>query len=132
MSGTVNASLAEDREWGRCSGWIIAALETSPGFESIEDVERKIASTEYQLWAGRNCAAVTCISTYDRRKVLTVLHGGGDLDELLNELEPVMCKWAALNGCDGITGEGRWGWKPVCEKRGYRLAFVTMIKDLKA
>lgn len=119
-----------DLEWERCRSWIVAALENSPGYETIEDVERKIAAKVYQFWPGWKCAAATCIYTYDKRKVLAVVHGGGDLEELLYDIEPKMCQFARLEGCDGISGEGRLGWKPVCEKHGYRLSHITMIKDL--
>jgi hypothetical protein len=98
--------------------------------ETIEDVERLVASGSYQFWAGRDSAAITEMFSSPQRKVLVVKHGGGNLDELWNEMEPQMCAFAAAHGCTSIMGEGRMGWKRVTEKRGYRLAWISMIKDL--
>ncbi len=122
--------MTDDAEWARCRHWIIAALENSPGFESIEDIDRKLENRDYVLWPGTNCAAVTCLIQYDGMKVLSVIHGGGDLEELLTNLEPNMCKFAAMEGCKLITGEGRLGWKPVSEKHGYRFGYIVMVKEI--
>jgi hypothetical protein len=116
--------------WPRCRPWIEAAIATGPGVETIEDVERLIESGRYQLWAGRASAAVTEITHFQRRKILTVMHGGGDLSELLVEIEPALCAWALEQGCDGIMGLGRKGWERATIPRGYRLAYNAMIKDL--
>jgi hypothetical protein len=118
-------------EWARCRPWIEAALATSPNLESIEDVERAVERGAYQVWFGKDCCAITEIAQFEQRKILIVKHGGGDLTELLDVMEPKMCAFARANGCDGIMGEGRRGWERVTEKRGYRFAFLTMIKDLE-
>lgn len=118
-------------EWARLKHHIEAALATSPGLETLEDVEAAVASGHYQVWFGHQSIAITEIASYPRRKVLTVIHGGGDLAELLDEMEPQMCAFAVENGCDLIMGQGRRGWERVTEKRGYRHGFVTMVKDLK-
>lgn len=119
-------------EWARCRPWIKAALVHSPGLESIEDVERAIARGSYQVWFGRHCCAVTEIADYARAKALVVVHGGGDLAELLEELEPAMCALARAQGCTLIMGTGRKGWERVTRERGYRFGFITMVKDLKS
>lgn len=116
--------------WSHCRPWIAAAIATGPGVETIEDVERLIASGRYQFWAGRNAAAVTEVIEFQRRKILTVIHGGGDLGELLDEIEPALCEYAREQGCDGIMGLGRKGWERVTSARGYRLAYIAMMKDL--
>jgi hypothetical protein len=95
----------------------------------MEDVERLIASGQYQFWAGRNAAAVTEITEFQRRRILTVMHGGGALAQLLDEIEPALCAYAREQGCDGIMGLGRKGWERVTQARGYRLAYIAMIKD---
>lgn len=120
-----------DEQWGWARPLIQAAIETSPGFENIEDVERLLAGGTYQAWFGARSCAITEIVSYARRKVLNVVHGGGDLDELLEELEPKMCAFARAQGCDGIMGVGRKGWERVTRKRGYRFAYVAMIKDFE-
>lgn len=122
--------MTPQENWARCRPWIEAALVTSPGLETIEDVERLVADGSYQVWFGRNCAAITEIASYPSRKVMTVIHGGGDLTELLDELEPSMCAFARMQGCDAIMGTGRKGWERVTEKRGYRFAWIVMTKDL--
>lgn len=117
-------------EWERCKHWIEAALSHSPHVETIEDVERYLADGSYQFWPGKNSAAITTIDTYARKKVLTVVHGGGNLHELMEEMEPSFCTFARREGCHMIWGTGREGWKRPSEKHGYRLGFIVMVKDL--
>jgi len=121
-----------DREWARCRGWIEAAVETGPGVETIDDVERLIGEGHYQFFPAPRSAAVTEIAQFARRKILIVVHGGGDLEELLDVLEPRMCAFARAEDCDAIMGTGRRGWERVTGKRGYRFAWINMIKDLRA
>jgi hypothetical protein len=114
----------------RCRHYIEAALVHSPGLETIEDVERAIERGAYQVWFGNACCAVTEIAHYARARALVVVHGGGDLTELLNALEPAMCAFARAQDCTLIMGTGRKGWERVMQKRGYRFGYVTMVKAL--
>lgn len=123
--------MTPQENWARCRPWVEAAIATSAGFETVEDVENLVAKGSYQVFFGDNCVAITEICDYLQRKVLVVQHGGGDLDELLDVLEPRMAGWAQEQDCDAIMGLGRRGWERVTEKRGYRLAYVAMIKDLR-
>lgn len=121
-----------DKEWVRCRGWIEAAVATGPGVETIDDVEWLIGEGRYQLFAAPQSAAVTEIAQFARRKILIVVHGGGNLEELLDVLEPRMCVFARAQGCDAIMGTGRRGWERVTGRRGYRFAWINMIKDLES
>lgn len=118
-------------DWARCRGWIEAAVATGPGVETIDDVERLVGEGRYQLFTAPRSAAVTEIAQFTRRRILIVVHGGGDLEELLDVLEPRMCAFACAEGCDAIMGTGRRGWDRVTKKRGYRFAWINMIKDLR-
>ncbi|MGH6829073.1 MAG: hypothetical protein ACREFW_09210, partial [Rhizomicrobium sp.] len=102
-----------------------------PGLESIEDVERAIENGSYQVWFWHHSCAVTEIADYARHKALVVVHGAGDMAELLDVIEPGMCAWAKEQGCTLMMGTGRKGWERVTEKRGYRFGFVTMVKNLE-
>lgn len=117
-------------EWERCRHYIEAALCNSPGLEDIEAVEGALDRGGYMLWTGANCAAITDISIYPSRKVLTIVHGGGDKSELIGSLFPRIEEFAALQGCDLIAVTGRKGWEREGEKHGFRFGYVTMIKDL--
>jgi len=118
--------------WARCRHYIESALAHSPGLETIEDVERAIERGSYQVWFGKACCAVTEIAHYVRAEALVVVHGGGDMAELVNELEPAMCAFARAQGCTLIMGTGRKGWERVAAPRGYRFGYVTMVKDLES
>ncbi len=117
-------------EWQRCRPWIAAAIARAPGLETIDDVERMIEEGHYQFWPGERSAAITEIQLYARKKVLCVIHGGGDLTELIDEMEPALCAFARAAGCDLIMGIGRKGWQRICEKRGYSFGWVAMVKAL--
>lgn len=117
--------------WARCRWWIQAATQQGPQLESIEDVERRIATGQYSFWPGPNCAAVCEIRQYDNKKALVVVHGGGDLTELLEKIEPMLCAYARAEGCDVVMGEGRKGWERAAYGNGYRFAMITMMKNLE-
>jgi hypothetical protein len=123
--------LTPAENWARCKPWIEAALVHSPGLETIEDVERAIERGTYQVWFGKECCAVTEIADYARVRALVVVHGGGDMAELLDELEPQMCAFAREQGCTLIMGTGRKGWERVTRSRGYRFGFITMVKQIR-
>lgn len=117
-------------EWARCREWIKAATLHGPGFEDIATIEAKLASGIYSLWPGRNCAAIAEIRTYAKKRALAVIAGGGDMAELLKEIEPALCRYAKAMGCNMILGEGRKGWERTTKANGYRLGFITMVKDI--
>jgi hypothetical protein len=118
--------------WARCKHWIEAALAHSPGLEGIEDVARAIERGTYQVWFGAGCCAITEIADYARAKALVVVHGGGDMAEMLEALEPAMCAFARAQGCTLIMGTGRKGWERATRANGYRFGYVTVVKDLSA
>lgn len=118
-------------EWARCKPWIEAALEHSPGLETIEDVERNIERGFYTFWPAENCAVITRVDDYPEARAMMAVHGGGDLQELLTIVIPQLEDFAACNGFDYFGGEGRKGWARALESRGYELAFITMLKSLR-
>jgi len=117
-------------DWNHAAPLIEAALATSPGFETLGDVARKFATGHYQVWRAGNSAAVTSVDVYPRKKVLTVIHGGGDLGELLEVIEPELCSYAKSVGCNAIMGTGRKGWERPSQRRGYTFGYIAMHKDL--
>lgn len=119
-------------EWLRCRHWIQAALDRSPHLEDIEDVERMIGEGRYIFVPGEHSAAVFEIAHFAQKKAFVAVHAGGDKNELMDVMEPMMCALARSFGCDVIMGYGREGWKRETEKRGYRFGWVAMIKDLYA
>ena len=121
--------ISAQSEWARCRPWIVAALAHSPGLETIEDVERLIGERVYQFWPGERSAAITEIVEFQRTRALMVRHAGGNMDELVS-MCPSIEEFARAMGCMKIMGEGRSGWKRIFEGLGYRLAFITMEKDL--
>ena len=94
-------------------------------------MERAIERGTYQVWFGAGCCAVTEIADYPKAKALVVVHGGGDMAEMLDELEPAMCAFARAQGCTLIMGTGRKGWERVTANRGYRFGWLTMVKPIR-
>jgi hypothetical protein len=125
----VNDLLAS--EWERCRHYIEAAIDNSPHLETIEDVEKLLEEGMYMLWTGLNSAVVVEIRNYPTKKILAVVHGGGDKNEIMDQLGPLIEDFAVKNGCQAIASFGREGWKREGERRGWHLGYVCMFKNLK-
>jgi hypothetical protein len=89
-----------------------------------------IERSSYQVWFAKRSCAVTETADYTRVRALVVVHGGGDMAEMLDALEPAMCAFARAQDCALIMGMGRKGWERATRARGYRFGWLTMVKSL--
>ncbi len=110
--------------------WIEAALPYCYGTHTMEDVERQIAEGRLQFWPGERCAVITEIVDYPRLRALNFFLVGGDLNELIEKIEPAIVAWAKALGCTRVAQTGRKGWGRVLAPLGYRTTLSVMIRDL--
>ncbi|MDF3607552.1 hypothetical protein PE067_16210 [Paracoccus sp. DMF-8] len=113
----------------RCRPWIEAALEYCGGTYAFEDVQERIADGRMQLWPADDACAVTEISVYPRRTILTCVFAGGNMDTL-KKMAPAMEAWGRSQGCDGTEIYGRRGWVRALHGLGYRESSVAVRKEL--
>lgn len=115
-------------EWERCKPWIEASIEVSPFADKISVIEEKIAAGIYRLESSANAACLIEYASYDDKPVLIIRFAGGSLEELLDVIEPRLYEEAKRAG-RVIMGEGRLGWMKSAQARGYKLAWITMVKE---
>ncbi|KKW45762.1 MAG: hypothetical protein UY96_C0015G0015 [Parcubacteria group bacterium GW2011_GWB1_56_8] len=125
--------------WRDAEPFVTKALEQAQGeFDSL-DILRFVLSRDMQLWLSVNQVisgvAVTQIIHYPRiggccRVVLLsgdgALGAGGWFDEMMDAIEG----WAKQNGLKRVEESGREGWIKTGKHRGYRKAYITLVKDL--
>jgi hypothetical protein len=117
------------RDWARCKPWIHEAVALGSNFETVEQVEQRIESGQYQFFAAPTWAVITEVQEYPNRRVLMVMYAGGSLEEMMaNEHELKIFANAAQ--CDGVGIAGRLAWLRILPKYGYRFAAVLMLKDI--
>lgn len=117
-------------EWLRCRPWIESALPYCYGTHTIEDVEQQIASGRLHFWSGERAAMVTEIVDYPRLRALNFFLVGGDLEELVEKMEPSIIAWAKARGCKLVLQTGRKGWSKVLAPKGYKSGLGVMMKDI--
>lgn len=115
-------------EWERCKPWIEAATKESPLADDIETIEWKLAAGKYQLASSANAAVLVERARFDSQEVLIARFGGGSLCELLDVIQPRLYEQARAEG-RLMMSEGRLGWLKPAKARGYRLAWITMVKE---
>jgi hypothetical protein len=108
--------------------YIEAALEYSGGTHLFEDIEAGILSGKMQLWSGPNCAAVTEVIEYPRKKVLHIFLAGGDMAGLLDMMDSAEA-WGRTQGCTSLTLSGRRGWSRVLDPHGFKPVLIVMERD---
>lgn len=115
-------------EWERCKPWIVSAIANGPLADSLETVEAKIKCGQYMLASSENAAALVEFCKYGEHEVSLVRFGGGSLDELLDVIQPRVAAHAKETG-RMMMSEGRLGWLKPAKARGYKLAWITMVKE---
>jgi len=112
----------------RCKEWIESALDKGGDTHSFIDIAKGVISGKMQLWSGKKGCAVTEIVVYPNKKVLHVFLAGGKLEQI-TDMHSDAVKWAKDQGCDGMTLNGRAGWKKILDKEGWKPQFVTLSKE---
>ena len=103
-------------EWARLSPVILPAIKF--GKLTFRQVEEKVLSMKWTLWAGERSAILTevWVSAFGRR--MMIHYAGGDLPELLRMYEVVESAARGV-GCSVILMSGLAGWKRVFRSKGF-------------
>lgn len=114
-----------DQMWSTVEPFVKKALKYVGGKYEPEDVYSLVVDYNYPLWIafddeGVKGAVITRFIQYPRKKYLFLeFCGGQDGFSWKAPMLDVLRSWAKDNGCDGIEGAGRAGWKKVFKADGY-------------
>lgn len=117
-------------QFNRVWPFIKPAVDRTGGAYDKKSVWALIEQEKAQLWPGVKSGAITEISeTPTGRKSLTIWLAGGDLEELMNTIEPALCDWAKSMGCTHVEIIGRRGW--VRSLKEYDEVATVVAKELQ-
>ena len=106
-------------------------LDKAGNTHSVEDVIEGVGRGDYQWWGGENSFCVTEIIDYPQRKGFCFWLAAGDVNELMDKLEPEACSFAKEAGCDLAFGNliDRKGWDRAVPD-GYEKGWRVFRKNL--
>lgn len=116
--------------WNRARPHIEAALRYAGNTHDPDDIRELITQDRLQLWCGAESVIVTELTTYPQFMACRIFLAGGDLKELVEEMEPAVCDWAQRIGCKRMEIAGRSGWERVM--KDYDRLAVCLVKELKS
>lgn len=117
-----------ETEWARCAPWLQAALTEAGDEYGLDDVRAMMSRGEATFWPGDKAAIVTRIEQHPKRRDLVFWLAGGDLDELVNRMRPIIEQWGARMGCTRSLIVGRPGWERALPE--YRPLARIIAKEL--
>ena len=111
--------------------YIKEALEYDVQSFTIEEIEERVASGDYQLWEAENSAMVTSgVNLQSGGIGVQVLAAGGNLDEIKGLLD-VVEQEARESGCEILTTVGRKGWRHTAKELGWLDVASIYVKRLQ-
>jgi hypothetical protein len=102
------------------------ALERAGGLYELPDLLERIADGRMQAHVSHETMAVTEISVYPRRRVLTIIILVGDLDDGEN-LHAQVFDFARKMDCDAVIAQGRVGWARLAKSHGWETVSKNMV-----
>lgn len=116
--------------WEQFSDVLQDALDHGGNTHNLQDVALAILNEDAQLWVGREAILVTQIIDHPQVRMITSWLGGGDLDELVNELRPRAEEFGRANGCTRSALLSRDGWIRALRDEGYKPVARYLMKEL--
>ena len=117
--------------------WLVEALDTTLGEESLEGVMDKLSLGDMQMWVvgdedDLNILGVllTRIQVCEKTKLLNVYLCSGEAFDSWTAHLPMLEEWGREQGCEYITATGRRGWKRKLNPLGFEEKYVTLYKPL--
>ena len=102
------------------------ALARAGGLYDLSDLLERIADGRMQAHVSRETIAVTEISVYPKRRVLTIIILVGDLEDGEN-LHAQVLDFARKMSCDAIVTQGRVGWARLAKSHGWETVSRNMV-----
>lgn len=118
-------------EFERCRYYIEAALAFAEGTHTIEDIREGVRVRRYHFWPGEHSAAITEVLQFPRKRVFNVFLAGGNLNEIIDRMEPDFCSFARHLGCTEIALIGRLGWEKPLKPLGWHRSAIVLTKPLR-
>ena len=113
--------------WPQAKEHLAAAIETTGGTHTPEDVFKAIYNGNAQLWVGNRSAGVTEVSIYPQSKAIRIFLAGGDFEEM-KYMGRILEAGAKKLGFDRIEIGGRRGFLRTLP--GYKELCTYMYKTL--
>ena len=102
------------------------ALERAGGLYELSDLLERIADGRMQAHVSRETVAVTEISVYPKRRVLTIILLAGDLEDG-EDLHRQVLAFARRVEVDAIVTQGRDGWARLAKNHGWEIVSKNTI-----
>jgi hypothetical protein len=102
------------------------ALERAGGLYELSDILERIDDGRMQVHVSRETIAVTEVSVYPRRRVLTMILLAGDLADG-EDLHEQVLSFARKLKCDAIIAQGRVGWARLAKSHGWKTVSQNMV-----
>ena len=102
------------------------ALERAGDLYSVDDLLERIADGRMQAHVSRETVAVTEISVYPKRRVLTIILLAGDLADG-EDLHRQVLAFARRVEVDAIVTQGRDGWAQLAKDHGWEIVSKNTI-----
>jgi hypothetical protein len=120
---------------------IARSLPYTNGRFTLSDLQKEILEQNKALWvvfdAGLNelrpeGVFLTSIGDYPSLRVLRIdFLGGQNLSDWIHVAQWALQRFAHDHGCARLEMTGRLGWLPTLEKLGWKMAFITLEKDIE-
>jgi len=102
------------------------ALERAGDLYSIDDILERIRDGRMQAHVSRETIAVTEISVYPKRHVVTIILLAGDLSDG-EDLHEQVFAFARKLKCDAVVAQGRVGWARLAKSHGWKTVSTNMV-----
>ncbi len=134
-SGVPKAHLAE--MFPLVSHFIVEALDTTFGEESLEEIAEKLRTGNMQMWVLGDeddysilGVVLTKVQTCGKTKLLNLSLCSGEAFDSWTPHLAMLEEWGRAQGCEYVTATGRRGWKRKLKPLGYKEKYVTLYKPL--
>ena len=103
-----------EKEIERCKPMLVPAIDREEEVD-WDWVKDGIINGDLQLWPGDNSAIVTRVLLKKNYDELQWMFAGGELEEIANEMRPVIEEWARNQNIQKASLSARPGWERCCQ-----------------
>ena len=103
-----------------------------PDFFPITFVDEVLTDGRARFWCDGRAALVTIERAYPGGALcVEALAAAGDMEALVETIEPALCDYARAIGATHLRVEGRTGWPRILKRAGWTHDQAVLFKDMR-